>query len=649
MTLSPFWLSLQTAFVATALSFCGGIALANSVFRYRGRARGLIDGLLTLPIVLPPTAVGFLLLLLLGRSGPVGQLLQLLGIQIIFSWPATVVAATVVALPLMYKTVLGAFEQIDPDLLSCARTLGASEYRVFWQLMLPLAQPGIIAGTILAFARALGEFGATLMLAGSIPGRTETMPIAIFLAVESGEIKQALVWVGVMVAIALLSITALNIGADPQQSRPVSHPKRKRLTAISVQKIFEKYVSLFCIGPLNPSSWGSLITTLSAREKTQLPLRLQAIKENGTQRSTMQASSQSVIDRTSLTAVVHKDLPGFSLNVSLAATDKPLGILGASGSGKSMTLRCIAGLETPDRGRIVLNDRVLFDSDQDINIPTAQRRIGVMWQHYALFPHMTVAQNIGFGLEVVDREQVGKFLSLMQLEGLAHHYPHQLSGGQQQRVALARALAPQPEALLLDEPISALDSGLRSQLEDLLIQTIAAYPCPTLFVTHNLGEAYRICDHLLVLAEGDAIASGSNADICERPETIGVAKIMDCQNFSRIEQIDDSHIQAEDWNCTLQILPPIPEACRYVGIYAHNLRFVTEANSQENIFACWLAKYIAMPHRITLYLKVHIPAKDHQDHQLQVDLLPTQWTKLKEQPFPWFILIDPCQLILMRA
>ena len=163
--------------------------------------------------------VGFLLLLLLGRNGPVGQLLSPLGITLIFSWPATVIAATVVALPLMYKTVLGAFRQIDPDLLGCARTLGASETRIFWQIMLPLAQPGVIAGTILAFARALGEFGATLMLAGSIPGRTETMPIAIFLAVESGQRDQAVIWVGVLIALSLASITALNLVSSPKLQR----------------------------------------------------------------------------------------------------------------------------------------------------------------------------------------------------------------------------------------------------------------------------------------------------------------------------------------------------------------------------------------------------------------------------------------------
>ena len=180
LDLSPVWISLKTALTATVIaSFCGAIT-ARWMFQYRGIGKGFIDGLLTAPLVLPPTVMGFVLLLLLGRNGPIGGLLDLLNISIIFTWYATVVASVVIAFPLMYKTALGAFKQIDTNLLASARTLGASERRVFWQILLPLAKPGLIAGVLLAFARALGEFGATLMLAGSIPGKTQTIPIAIF-------------------------------------------------------------------------------------------------------------------------------------------------------------------------------------------------------------------------------------------------------------------------------------------------------------------------------------------------------------------------------------------------------------------------------------------------------------------------------------
>lgn len=207
---SPLWISFKTTLLATVITFFLGIAAAHWMLRTKIKGRELIDGLFTSPLVLPPTVVGFLLLLLFGANGPIGNLLAPFGINIIFSWQATVIAATVVAFPLMYQTARGAFEQIDINLLNAARTLGASEWRIFWQITLPLAWPGLLAGTILAFARALGEFGATLMLAGNIPGQTQTMPMAIFFAVEGGDMQQGLAWVLIIVAISLGVITALN-------------------------------------------------------------------------------------------------------------------------------------------------------------------------------------------------------------------------------------------------------------------------------------------------------------------------------------------------------------------------------------------------------------------------------------------------------
>lgn len=207
---SPLWISFKTTLWATFFTFFLGMAAAYWMVGTKLKGKELIDGLFTSPLVLPPTVVGFILLLLFGTNGSIGKLLKPLGITIIFSWEATVIAATVVAFPLMYQTARGAFEQIDPNLLQAARTLGATEWRIFWRVTLPLAWPGLLAGTILAFARALGEFGATLMLAGNIPGQTQTMPMAIFFAVEGGDMNQGLAWVMIILAISLGVITALN-------------------------------------------------------------------------------------------------------------------------------------------------------------------------------------------------------------------------------------------------------------------------------------------------------------------------------------------------------------------------------------------------------------------------------------------------------
>ncbi|NEP60664.1 MAG: molybdate ABC transporter permease subunit, partial [Symploca sp. SIO2G7] len=574
MDFSPLWISLKTATVATILAFFSGIIVAGWMFGYRGKGKGLIDGLFTLPLVLPPTVVGFLLLLLLGKNGPLGQLLYQWGITLIFSWPAAVIAATVVAFPLMYKTVLGAFEQVNRDLINCARTLGASEWRIFWEILLPLAWPGAIAGTILAFARALGEFGATLMLAGSIPGKTQTMPIAIFFAAEAGKMDEALLWVLVVVAIALIAIAGINyLSNSPNLAQT-------RLVAY----------------------WSFLIN----RWSFILGRRLYQSRKAKPRFPKQEAPSLTINHNQGLLVNLQKNIANFTLETSFVAQGKPLGILGASGSGKSMTLRCLAGLEMPSQGRIVLNGRVLFDSAQSINLPSRERRIGFVFQNYALFPQMRVAQNIGFGLQDLSKterkQRVSKYIELMQLQGLEQRYPHELSGGQQQRVALARALAIEPEALLLDEPLAALDNYLRSQIEKLLIEVFSTYQGVTLFVTHKLEEAYRICGNLIVVSQGKVIASGRKEDIFEHPPNFKVAQLTECKNFSLAEPIAEQQVQAIDWGCKLRVVEPIPNPLSYIGIRAHHLTFPLEPEG-ENTFPCSLVTLSETQHRITLYLK----------------------------------------------
>ena len=206
--LSPLWISLRTVLTATAITFFLGIGAARWMARYEGRARNLLDGLFILPMVLPPTVVGYGLLLMFGNRG-LSEFLSSIGATIVFSWPATVIAAVVMSFPLMYITARGAFEQVEPNIEKAARTLGASEWRVFWTVTLPLAWPGVAAATVLALARALGEFGATLMLAGNIPGKTATIPVAIYFAIQAGDDREALILVLIVVAFALLSLTAI--------------------------------------------------------------------------------------------------------------------------------------------------------------------------------------------------------------------------------------------------------------------------------------------------------------------------------------------------------------------------------------------------------------------------------------------------------
>lgn len=217
MDFSPLWISLKTAFLATIITSIIGIFISYKMANYKGRGRGFIDGIFTLPLILPPTVIGFFLLLICGKNGFVGKIFMSFNKNIIFSWGATVIAATVVAFPMMYRTCRSAFEQIDKNMISAARTLGLSETKIFFKIAIPLAWPGIIGGLVLSFARALGEFGATLMIAGNIPGRTQTMPVAIFFAVESGDMNKAMLWVLIIVAISFIMIFLLNYWCDTQQ------------------------------------------------------------------------------------------------------------------------------------------------------------------------------------------------------------------------------------------------------------------------------------------------------------------------------------------------------------------------------------------------------------------------------------------------
>lgn len=619
--LTPLWISLKTAFTATLLAALLGIAAARWMMGYRGRGRGWIDGIFTLPLVLPPTVVGFLLLLLLGKNGPVGQVLSQLGVTLIFTWAATVIAATVVAFPLMYKTVLSAFEQVDLTLVSSAQTLGASDWRIFWQLLLPLAWPGVLAGTILAFARALGEFGATLMVGGSIPGVTQTMPIAIFFAAEAGRMSVALAWVLLMVGISLAVIAGLNRG------------DRRRSAAIRGHSpLAQRCFNGVYFGRFDTNLFHLLSPALPSHSEPAAMILHGATPE--------------------LRVNLEKQIPGFDLKIRFRAGRDPLGLLGASGSGKSMTLRCIAGLETPTRGRIVLNGRVLFDAANGINVPSRDRKVGLVFQNYALFPHLTVAQNIAFGMAPLPKPQRVKevitYLGQMGLAELGDRYPDQLSGGQQQRVALARALAIQPDILLLDEPLSALDTYLRSQIERLLIRVLSDYGGVALFITHKLEEAYRVCPDLLVLSGGRLLAQGTREDIFARPPTSEVARVTECKNFSRAaaNPAAPTHIEAVDWGGSLEVIDPIPAGLTYVGIRAHHLRFPRRPD-QSNTFPGWIAATSETQHRVSLYIKLHSPPKSPQDYHLQAEVYREKWELLKGRSFPWNVRLDPVHLIMM--
>lgn len=271
---------------------------------------------------------------------------------------------------------------------------------------------------------------------------------------------------------------------------------------------------------------------------------------------------------------ISKKFSGFHMKVEFEMDGGCLGILGASGCGKSMTLKCVAGIEKPDKGRIVLNDRVLFDSEEGINVPARERHIGYLFQNYALFPAMAVEDNLGIVIPGKKKEKgrvIDEILQRFQLSGLKKRYPSQLSGGQQQRVALARMLLSTPEVILLDEPFSALDGFLRDILQNEMLEFIRDYGKDVLMVSHSRDEIYTFCNQMVVMSEGKSLLQGNTRDIFQNPGTMEAARLTGCKNISAIERLGDYELYACDWNIRLKTAERIRETIRYIGIRGHTL------------------------------------------------------------------------------
>ena len=269
---------------------------------------------------------------------------------------------------------------------------------------------------------------------------------------------------------------------------------------------------------------------------------------------------------------IKKKLRDFTLDVEFTVRDEVFALLGASGCGKSMTLKCIAGIETPDEGKIILNGRTLFNSAKKINLPPQMRRAGYLFQNYALFPNMTVAENILFAAVGTAEEKSRKLkenLSRFQLDGLENAYPSELSGGQQQRVSFARVLTSHAEILLLDEPFSALDSYLKWQLELELAEIFKIYGAAIL-VSHDRGEVYRLADKVAVMHNGAIGTLDNKREVFKHPKTLAATILTGCKNISPARKISEDKIFAEDWQLELTA-KNIPDDLKFVGVRAHDL------------------------------------------------------------------------------
>ena len=277
----------------------------------------------------------------------------------------------------------------------------------------------------------------------------------------------------------------------------------------------------------------------------------------------------------SLEVEIEKRFAGFTLRAQFTAQDTATAILGASGCGKSMTLRCIAGIVKPDKGRIVLDGVPLFDSEKKIDLPPQKRGVGLLFQNYALFPNMTVEQNILCGLHAEPdrakrRAACAEMIRALRLEGLEKRLPEALSGGQQQRVALARILAAKPKILMLDEPFSALDSYLREQVEGEVGALLAAFQGPALLVTHNRDEAYRLCREMIVMDGGRVLRAGETKAVFADPRSCTAARLTGCKNILPCVKAGPRSVRLAGWEAELHLAAEVPEAVCAVGIRAHD-------------------------------------------------------------------------------
>ena len=570
MDLSPVWISLKTSVVSIIITFFLGLWAARGVVSVRSpKAKAWLDGLLTLPLVLPPTVAGFFLLYLFGAKRPAGIFLEkVFHYKIVFSWQATVLAAVVISFPLMYRSARGAIEQVDANLIYAGRTLGMSERTIFWKIILPQARPGILSGGVLAFTRGLGEFGATAMIAGNIAGKTRTLPLAIYSEVAAGDMDTAGKYVLIIVAFSLLIVAGMNLRGEKKMSLQVEIEK----------KLNDKVLSV-------------------------------SFDTEGKQGIT--------------------------------------GILGASGCGKSMTLKCIAGIETPDRGKIVLNGRVLFDSGKKINLRVQDRHVGYLFQNYALFPNMTVEENIEAGFKYRPgqkmtaeeiKRQTADYMELLHVTELKSSYPGKLSGGQQQRVALARILASDPEVLMLDEPFSALDAFLKEKLQLELLELLSGYDKDILMVTHSRDEIYRFCEHMLIVEDGRQAGFGITKEIFKNPGTPAAAKLTGCKNIEKIERVDDHTMVLPNWNTTVCVKGMIPENTTHIGIRAHYLR-LPENGQRENLVECQNGKILDDPFELVVVF----------EHDVWWKIPKESWQKEYQEKMPQYLAIPEESILYLHG
>lgn len=321
---------------------------------------------------------------------------------------------------------------------------------------------------------------------------------------------------------------------------------------------------------------------------------------------------------------IHKKFKGFDLNVDFEADNGVFGILGPSGCGKSLILRCIAGIEKPDSGIIKLDDKVLFDSATGINLTPQKRRIGYLFQNFALFPNMTLEQNIS--VSSAGKKNCSEYIKLFYLSGLEGLYPHELSGGQKQRAALARMLAAEPDMIMLDEPFSSLDRNLRMRLEGKIAEIVDGFRGKVLFVSHDMDEVFRLTDNIAVIENGRIIDIAPKRDLFERPRTKASARLTGCMNISTLS-FKENGIFASEWG--IRIFGDVVEKAKYVGCRAQHFEICDE-KEELDVFECEIIRVIENMFSYTILFRNKVGHMEKSDSLLTFETYKETWQGLKD-------------------
>jgi molybdate transport system ATP-binding protein len=343
---------------------------------------------------------------------------------------------------------------------------------------------------------------------------------------------------------------------------------------------------------------------------------------------------------------IEKKLGSFPLQVNIESKSRRIGILGASGCGKSMTLKSIAGIVTPDRGRILVEGRTLYDSEKRIFLKPQKRQVGYLFQNYALFPTMTVRKNIAAGVRGSRKkkeETVNSMLEKFQLEELGERFPGELSGGQQQRVALARIMAYEPSVILLDEPFSALDVFLKDRLQQKMQEMLSDYSGTVILVSHSRDEIYRFSEELFIMDGGQNICQGKTKEVFENPGWKEAARLTGCKNITAVEKKGERELFVPDWELTLTLTHRLSEEIRFIGIRAHDFVPVW-GEREENCIPCRIKSIAEQPFETQYFIQ----GADTTEEEICWFLQRDRWKEMEEKGSPNWLKLPEEKVLLLK-